>query len=128
MSTETNGHAAQGSPCADVYLTQSSVTVELEAPGFTPDELSFSVSGPDLTVSGHRAGHPADRRYLQDERGPTEFHRVFHLPDEADTARLAVRTADGVVVLRAPLTGQTLVSSPPVTPFVSRVRPDSAVI
>ena len=128
MSIETNGHTSQRLPRADVYLTQSSVTVELEAPGFGPDELAVSVSGPVVTVSGHRFGHAGDRHYLQDERGPTEFRRHFHLPEGADTAHLTVRIADGVVVLRAPRSDDTGSTPLEITPVVSRVRPDSAVI
>ncbi len=128
MSIETNGHASQRLPCADVYLTQRAVTVELEAPGFGPDELAVSVSGPVVSVSGHRFGHAGDHHYLQDERGPTEFRRDFHLPEGADTTHLTVRIADGIVVLRAPRSEQPGSTSLEITPVASRVRPDSAVI
>ena len=127
MSTETNGQTARHLPCADVYLTQSAVTVELEAPGFGPDELAVSVSGPVVTVSGHRFGHAGDRHYLQDERGPTEFRRVFHLPEGTDTAHLNVRIVDGVVVLHAPRSEHPGTPTLEITPVVSRVRPDTAV-
>jgi HSP20 family protein len=128
MSSEATGHVSQRLPCADVYLTQTSVTVELEAPGFDPDELAVSVSDRDVTVSGHRSERVGGRRYLQHERGLTDFRRDFHLPDEADATHLTVRIADGVVVLRAPRGEQAGRAPVEIAPRVARVRPDYAVI
>lgn len=73
-------------PPADVYETDEEVVVVIELAGIAEQEVSLSVDGKKLTVSGERTaqqGRPG-RLYSQMEICYGPFERTFSLPAEVD--------------------------------------------
>src|SRR3954449_8727888 len=93
-------------PAADVIVTDDDVTVVMDVPGFTPDDLDIELIDDVLTVRGERAlpyasgdGHRAWQRL---ERGFGRFERVIRVPQGLDPDTVAASMADGVLTLLIP--------------------------
>jgi HSP20 family protein len=95
-------------PAADVIVTQDEVTVNMDVPGLTVDDLSIELEGDTLTVRGERAFPYArgedDGRMLQRlERGFGTFERVLRVPSGLDADAITASMADGVLTLHMPV-------------------------
>jgi HSP20 family protein len=91
-------------PAADVYETPEEFVVELEVPGFEQKDLSLEITDHTLVVKGEvvEAKEEKEKAFLLHERLERVFERRFHLPADADTARLEATFAKGVLELHAP--------------------------
>jgi HSP20 family protein len=82
-----------GWPCAEIHETATEWKVEVETPGFGPEDLLVEVEGHTLAVFGRpEHGHEG-----------SAFDFSFALPAAAQLERLRARFADGVLTISAPL-------------------------
>lgn len=110
LSREVGRRGAPGAalrsfvPAADVIATEDAVTVFMDVPGLTVDDVTIELQDDHLTVTGERA-MPADGEdavWQQVERGFGAFRRVLRVPHGLDPERISAAIADGVLTLRIP--------------------------
>lgn len=91
-------------PPADVYETNDEVVVVIELAGIAEQDVSLSVDGKMLTVSGERLaqqGRPG-RLYSQMEICYGPFQRTFVLPAEVDPTKAAATYGNGFLEITLP--------------------------
>jgi HSP20 family protein len=96
-------------PPADVRVTDNEVTVTMDVPGLTADDVSIELDGNALTVSGERtfpepAEGDGDRRAWQRlERRAGKFERVLRVPEGLDPDAISATISDGVLTIHIPM-------------------------
>jgi HSP20 family protein len=94
---------ARTSPAVNVWEANDELFTELEVPGLTTDDLSISVVGRELTISGQRKPVTDEQvTFHRRERGTGEFTRVIRLPYDIDSARVEATLRDGVLQIKLP--------------------------
>lgn len=94
-------------PSMDVYVDDDKQLVsEVQAPGFTPDDIDISVSGGVLEIRGEKSnkeeeGKKGKRNYMVRESHAT-FYRSIILPKHADSDNIRADFADGVLTVTVP--------------------------
>ncbi len=92
------------SPLADVYETETGITISAELPGIGEKDIDLSISGNVLTLRGERkmekemgqeTFHSIERTY-----GP--FSRNFSLPQEIDCDKVNASFSNGVLSIFIP--------------------------
>ena len=101
---ETFGMAPEVLPAADVYETDGEVVVQIEAPGYTPEEIEVELHDHRLVVKGERKTEETreERTFRVHERLEKHFERQFELPAEADFEHLKAEFAKGVLEVHVP--------------------------
>jgi len=91
-------------PVADLYETDDEFVVEVEAPGFSKNELRIEVSDHMLSIMGerHREREDDGKAFRLHERLETAFERRFELPTGADTKRISATLGKGLLEIHAP--------------------------
>jgi HSP20 family protein len=80
-------------PCGEVHRTPSHVVIDIETPGFGPEDLEVDVDGHALVVLGKpEHGHEG-----------AAFSFTFQLPPETNLERLHATFLDGVLTVTGPL-------------------------
>jgi HSP20 family protein len=94
-------------PAADVVVTDENVTVVMDVPGLTADDLEIELVDDALTVRGERTfpyqTNGDQRAWQRLERGYGRFERVLQVPQGLDADRIQAEMADGVLTLRIPM-------------------------
>jgi len=90
---------AQGFPAANLWVDQDKIVLTAELPGFDVQQLSISVLGDTLTLSGERQAEqlPEGARYHRQERGHGCFTRTFKLPYHVDADKVEAVFEKGVL-------------------------------
>lgn len=84
---------ARAWPCAEIHHDPTRFVVEVETPGFEPDDLAVEVEGHTLVVLGKpEHGHEG-----------AAFSFAFELPADTNLGRLHAAFLDGVLTITAPL-------------------------
>ena len=84
--------APRGWPCAEIHKTPQQFELEVETPGFGPEDLEVEVEGHKLVVLGTpEHGHEG-----------AAFSFVFELPADIDPERLRATFRDYVLTVTAP--------------------------
>jgi HSP20 family protein len=101
---EDVGFGPVAAPTADVYETPKEFVVELEVPGFTEKDIGLEITDHTLVIKGEvkDVREEKEKTFLLHERLEKTFERRFHLPEEADTEKLAATFAHGVLEVHAP--------------------------
>jgi HSP20 family protein len=89
-------------PAVDVYRTPSGWMLKFDLAGVNPDEISVSLRGRFLTVSGCRRDCTTEegcRHYLM-EISYSRFERTIELPCCLEPARIATDYRDGMLLVR----------------------------
>lgn len=83
--------------CEDIALT-------VEVPGISREEISISVEGDILTVSGSRnlVKENPEEEYIRLERKFGVFRRTFKIPKDVDTDSIKAVLENGVLTIRIP--------------------------
>jgi HSP20 family protein len=89
-------------PSADVYGTAEGWLVKLDLAGVRPEDVTVTLSGSSLTVSGCRRDWLVQRGWdhLQMEIAYNCFERRLHLPCEAGSCRVSTEFRDGFLLVR----------------------------
>ena len=89
-------------PSLDVSEDDKAVTVRVEVPGVKPEDISLSVTGNTLVISGEKK--ETDERkgdgYYHSERRFGSFRRNVPLPPGADADKVTADYAQGVLTIR----------------------------
>lgn len=86
-------------PRFDVKETRDGYTIHADLPGVRENDLTVSLTGNVLTVSGTREVEKKqeEERYFAMERSYGEFTRSFSLPESADADTIRADLKDGVL-------------------------------
>jgi HSP20 family protein len=91
-------------PDFDVKETKEAYVLKADLPGVREEDLSVSVAGSRLTVSGKREAEEKRQgeTFYAIERMHGSFTRAFTLPEGADPERVQADLKDGVLTLLVP--------------------------
>jgi HSP20 family protein len=90
------------SPPTDVYETEASFVVRVEAAGLTESDFTIEVDGRTLVVSGLRVDSTERRAYHQMEIRFGEFSTSVELPSGVDTQHAEADYEDGFLIIVFP--------------------------
>lgn len=99
-------------PAVDSYEQDDEFVFEIDLPGMSLDEVAIKVVGDFLVVEAQRREQldPLRVRYLCMERTIRGFRRVVAIPVPVDRAAGRATYADGVVTVRFPKAGSSVVT------------------
>ncbi|MBK8181511.1 MAG: Hsp20/alpha crystallin family protein [Candidatus Competibacteraceae bacterium] len=97
-------------PAVDIKEEQERYVLRADIPGVDPKDIEIIAENGNLTIRGNRAGEARETRagYSRVERPSGTFYRRFSLPDTADLAQIAARSAHGVLEISIPRLTHTL--------------------
>jgi HSP20 family protein len=100
----TEGTIAAFVPPADVLVDDDGVSVYMDVPGLTTDNLEIELEHDTLTVRGERPfPYTNEGRALRRiERGFGRFERSLRVPTGLDPASVEASLSDGVLSMRIP--------------------------
>lgn len=92
-------------PAVDVKETDAALTLFVELPGITKQDIDIALENRILTVSGERRFDEDDREsFRRVERAYGKFTRSFRVPADVDGGKVAASFQDGVLKLELPKT------------------------
>ncbi len=91
-------------PAVDIKEEKERYVLRADIPGVDPKDIEIIAENGILTLRGNRPGETRETRagYSRVERPCGSFYRRFSLPDTADLARIAARSAHGVLEIGIP--------------------------
>ena len=97
-------------PAVDIKEEKDRYVLRADIPGVDPKDIEIIAENGILTLRGNRSGETRETRagYSRVERPCGSFYRRFSLPDTADLARIAARSANGVLEIGIPKLTQTV--------------------
>jgi len=89
-------------PQVDIYHTRAGWVVKMELAGVRPQDVSITVHGAYLRVSGVRYDRTVEEgwRYYAMEIAYNRFERTIELPCDLEHARITVEGREGMLLLR----------------------------
>jgi HSP20 family protein len=96
--------AASFRPAADFFETGRGLVLRLELAGVVAEDLSLSLSGPELVVRGRRRplSPKGIRRFILLEMAFGSFERRFTLPIPVDPQGVEAHFKDGILEVHLP--------------------------
>jgi HSP20 family protein len=91
-------------PPIDIFRKQDATLLRAELPGVRSEDLSITVEGRHLTLSGER--RPPDTgnvAFHRRERPWGKFSRTIRLPDDLDLEHVEAQFRNGVLTLTVPV-------------------------
>lgn len=88
----------------DIKETDDALVVEAEMPGFKRDEITVTLEGGILNISGERKTEKTSGTEHLKERRYTRISRSFTVPSTLDDSKVDAKLEDGVLKLRLPKT------------------------
>lgn len=78
--------------------------LEMQAPGYTKDDLKLNLEKDVLTISAEKEHDELkeDERYTRREFSRSSFSRSFRLPEAVDAEKIAAEHLDGVLTVSIP--------------------------
>lgn len=102
----SEGAPAAFVPPADVIATEEGVTVCMDVPGLTRDDLDIELENDTLTVRGERRVpqllQDSERAWRHVERRFGRFQRTMRVPGGLNPDAVEASLANGVLMLRVP--------------------------
>ena len=91
-------------PPVDIKEEKDRYVLRADIPGVDPKDIEIIAENGVLTIRGDRLGETRETRagYSRVERPCGSFYRRFSLPDTADLAQIAARSANGVLEIGIP--------------------------
>jgi len=91
-------------PPVDIKREDGAYTIEMEVPGFAPDEIDVEAHDNVLTIQGERQSETdkSEGDYIRRERRYGKFVRRFNLPNGASSDDINAQVKDGVLHVRIP--------------------------
>ena len=96
-------------PATDVSETPEAVTLRLEVPGLTRDQIKIAVENNVLTVRGEKTQETSSENesFRRTERSFGSFERSFSLPAYVDSDSVQASLQDGVLSITLPRREET---------------------
>ncbi|HJU87716.1 MAG TPA: Hsp20/alpha crystallin family protein [Gemmatimonadota bacterium] len=106
---ETGENLRQWLPATDVSETPEAVTLRLEVPGLTRDQIRIAVENNVLTVRGEKTQETSSENesFRRTERSFGSFERSFSLPAYVDSDNVQASLQDGVLSVTLPRREET---------------------
>jgi HSP20 family protein len=92
-------------PSVDIRREDNAFVIEMEIPGFAPEEIDVEAHDNVLTIQGERNEETTEESkddYIRRERRYGKFVRRFSLPPGAATDDIGAQVKDGVLHVRVP--------------------------
>lgn len=91
-------------PATDISETPEHLTLRLEVPGLSREDIKISVENNMLTVRGEKKQETSseDETFYRTERIYGAFERSFSLPVHIDRDEVKAQLRDGVLTIRLP--------------------------
>ena len=91
-------------PPVDLSVTEDEVIVEVAVPGAKQEDLSISVTGETVTITGEvkREAHGANEHAYAQENFKGKFQRAFRLPIQIDADTAGATFEHGILTLHLP--------------------------
>ena len=93
-------------PAADVVVTDDDVTVHMDVPGFSVDDLEIELVDDTVAVRGERhypyGGDGENLVWQRVERGYGKFERLLRVPKGLDPDAVSADLVNGVLTLHIP--------------------------
>jgi HSP20 family protein len=104
------------SPLLEVSDNEREFVVRAEVPGIEPDDISITVRGNELVISGTKKESTAEHRegYQVSERRYGSFYRAIELPSDIDPDKVTADYNNGVLELHVPRSPQQVPKRIPV--------------
>ena len=104
----TDGRAGREyvSPEVNISETKDGYVLEAEMPGVNKQGLEITLEGNEITILGRRESEVVNGTPLFRERTLADYRRVFELDPAIDTAKIAAKMDQGVLVLTLPKSEQ----------------------
>jgi HSP20 family protein len=95
-------------PAAEVAESDGEVTVKVEVPGVTKDQIQLAVSDDVLTVRGETRKETEEKKknYYREEIRYGAFQRMVPLPVEVDGSKATAELKNGVLKVTLPKSRQ----------------------
>ena len=90
-------------PSADIYESENALTVVLEMPGVSKENVDVNVEDGVLTVEGRIEFSKYERLqpvYSEYNVGP--YRRSFQISNQIDHSKIAAQMRDGIMILELP--------------------------
>lgn len=100
---EQLGRQSRSVLAMDAVRDDDEVTIYIDVPGVTSDDIDVSVEKNELTVSVDRRWTDEGKQVLTTERPQGTFTRRLMLNDAVDLDGLKAKTADGVLIITIPV-------------------------
>lgn len=88
----------------DIKEDDHAILVEAEMPGFKRDEISVTLEGGILNISGERKSEKTSATEHLKERRYARVSRSFSVPITLEDSKIEAKLEDGVLKLRLPKT------------------------
>ncbi|MGI6603714.1 MAG: Hsp20/alpha crystallin family protein [Firmicutes bacterium] len=95
-----SAEAEQGFPRADVYASESEITVLVELPGLTREDIEILVLGSQIKVKGNVREPLSNGKAISRERIYGPFERVVQLPEQVREEGARARFVNGLLEIR----------------------------
>jgi len=91
-------------PTLDVAETDGEWRVKAELPGVAPEDVSISVTGNVLTISGEKKSEAKaeDEKFRRTERRYGKFVRSLEFPAALDGRKVEAKVRNGILVVTLP--------------------------
>jgi HSP20 family protein len=90
-------------PSADIFETEEMLTVVLEMPGVSKDNVDINIENGMLTVEGRIDFEKYDGlRPVYSEYNVGPYRRSFRLSSQVDQSKIAAEMQDGIITLTLP--------------------------
>jgi HSP20 family protein len=91
-----------GYPAVNIWVKEDELMVSAELPGLAPEDITLSVLGETLTLSGSRKAEdlPEDARYHRNECASGDFSRTIRLPFMVDADKVDATYEKGVLKVK----------------------------
>jgi HSP20 family protein len=90
------------SPEVNIYETKDGYVLEAEMPGVSKEGLEITLENNEIAIVGHRKSEVVTGTPLFRERTLADYRRVFALDPAIDTAKIAAKMNQGVLILTLP--------------------------
>jgi HSP20 family protein len=106
---ELGENLRQWLPATDVSETPEAVTLRLEVPGLTRDQIKIAVENNVLSVRGEKTQETSseNEKFRRTERSFGSFERSFSLPAYVDTDHVQASLQDGILSITLPRREET---------------------
>ena len=91
-------------PAVDIKREDGTYLIDMEVPGFKPEEIDVEAHDSVLTIQGERESESdkSEGDFIRRERRYGKFVRRFNLPAGADSDQINAQVTDGVLHIRVP--------------------------
>jgi HSP20 family protein len=91
-------------PAVDIKRDDGAYLIEMEVPGFKPEEIEVEAHDGVLTIQGERESESdkSEGDFIRRERRYGKFVRRFNLPAGANSDDINAQVKDGVLHIRVP--------------------------